>query len=287
MIATNGDRRESAGSMHPRTGSSYSGGGLHSGSTGSGGGRTSPTTTSSLVAAQSHIQSLKDKHDAQTEALLAALADSQSLCKELRIENETLKAKVGDLETRWTEALASLKEDKELSRATRSSQSRRLYSPERQGVSSGRNLEVRGQPRPGSPFKRPVSRAASPTNRRSSTSSSIFPTIPKTMSLLLAERPESPGCLGSSGVSLPPSPTLVLAKLVGKQKQSEPLPSDPIPMGHKRSVSGTSVATSTNFSFETGSPGSLKLKPEHEFLLNDITQLSLVSEVGLESKVNI
>ncbi|KIJ54679.1 hypothetical protein M422DRAFT_24588 [Sphaerobolus stellatus SS14] len=285
LVSSHGDRRESMGSVHPRTGSSsYSGGGLYSGSTGSGGGRTSPTTTSSLVAAQSHIQSLKEKHDTQTEALLAALADSQSMCKDLRAENDALKSRVKELEDRLIDAVEDLKaKDKDLIRSTRA---RRLHSPERQRVpSSGRNLEFRGQSRPASPPKQTAV-------RRSSTSSSIFPAIPKTMSLLMAERPESPTKSFGSTSSPPPSPTLVLPKLAVKQKQSEPplqlydpptQASSSIPATHKRSMSGASIATSANFSIETGSPGSLKLKPEHEFLLGDVTQLSLVSEVGDES----
>jgi hypothetical protein len=58
---------------------------------------------------------------------------------------------------------------------------------------------------------------------------------------------------------------------------SMPSPTQPVAILHKRSTSGASVATSTNFSFETGSPGSLKLKPEHELLLGDMTRLSLVT----------
>jgi hypothetical protein len=295
------DGRDSASGVHPRTGSVYSGGGggTGGGSTGSGGGRASPTTTSSLFAMQSQIQSLKEKHDIQTEALLAALADSQRTSRELKEENDALKSQVRSLEERLVEAIAnSRQKEKELSRALRT---RLVPSPDRtRTATSHRDTESSLKSRP--PPSRPSARSTpSPTKRRPSTSSSVFPPIPGSMSLLMAETPGSPlhGSIGSgSGSSPPPSPTLVLPRLASTQKSPEreklngdnitPSPSSqPVTMSHKRSTSGASVATSTNFSFETGSPGSLKLKPEHELLLGDMTRLSLVTGFEDDSEAEI
>ncbi|KAF8531230.1 hypothetical protein JB92DRAFT_185606 [Gautieria morchelliformis] len=285
------DGRDSASGVHPRAGSAYSGGGggTAGGSTGSGGGRVSPTTSSSLFAVQSQIQALKEKHDTQTEALLAALADSQRTCRDLKDENEALKRQMMSLEDRLIEAIStSRQKEKELSRALR----RKPVSPpdRTRTMVSPRDTEfsLKSHPPP-----RPSTRSTpSPTRRRPSTSSSVFPAMPGSMSLLMAETPGSPpdDSFGSgSGSSPPHSPTLVLPSAAPKQKSPErrkpngdhdmPMPSSPQPItnSHKRSTSGASEATSTNFSFETGSPGSLKLKPEHELLLGDMTRLSLVT----------
>lgn len=283
------DGRDSASGMHPRTGSVYSmgGGGTGGGSAGSGGGRASPTTTSSLLAMQSQIQILKEKHDTQTEALLAALADSQRTSRELKEENEKLKGQVRSLEERLVEAIANSRlKEKELLRAMRT---KPVSSPDRTRTVISRETEFSVQPRP--PPSRPSHRSTpSPTKRRPSTSSSVFPAIPGSMSLLIAETPGSPPqeSFGSASGSSPPSPTMVLPRLSSKQKSPEPrqvgednvkplLSSQPVTISHKRSTSGASVATSANFSFETGSPGSLKLKPEHELLLGDMTRLSLAT----------
>lgn len=275
LVAHQKDTRDSTGSVHPRAGSSYSGG-FQNGSAGSDGGRNSPTTASPLVA----IQILKEKHDTQTGALLAALADSQNACGELRAQNEALKGQLQELEERLAECIANAKQkEKELFRVTRA---KHQYSPEPARLTSSSCLDYRVS-RPPSPIKSSVARPQSSGSRRTS-NSSIFPTIPKTMSLLMAERPDTPGSLESNH-SPPPSPTLVLPKLMGKERAVSVQRSEPpssVPRTHKRSISGASVATSMNFSFETGSPGSLKLKPEHELLLDDITQLSLVSEIGNE-----
>ena len=290
------DGRESSSTMLHRTGSAYSasGGGTGGGSAGSGGGRASPTT-SSHTTAQSQIQALKDKHDAQTEALLAALADSQRTCKELRAENNTLKAQVRTLEERLVDAITnSRQKDKELARTIRAQLS---HAPDRTGTMPSRHdTNSPHLPHPPTLSKPPTRSSPSPTKRRLSACSSIFPNIPGSMSLLMAETPGSPpqGSL-CSVLSQPPSPTLVHRKPAPPQKSPErrdlngdgtiPLPtSQPIPISHKRSTSGASMATSANFSFETGSPGSLKLKPEHELLLGDMTRLSLVTGFGGDSE---
>ncbi|KAF8512078.1 hypothetical protein BU17DRAFT_69348 [Hysterangium stoloniferum] len=279
------DGRDSASSVHPRTTSTYSISAGYGESTGSGGGRASPTTPSSVFA-QSQIQSLKEKHDSQTEALLAALADSQKTCRELRSENDGLKSQVKDLEDRLVAAISGFKEkEKELQRV------RRLYSPDRTRTSAIKSTQDHLQaPRHGSPPRSILQAVSPPKARPVSTSSSIFPSIPNSMSLLISERPESPaqGSL-ESAASPPPSPTLVLPKLAQKQGANEQAngsakgSSQAIPMSHKRSMSGASVATSANFSIRTGSPGSLKLKPEHEILLGDMTELSLTTGLGEES----
>ncbi|KIJ34516.1 hypothetical protein M422DRAFT_263280 [Sphaerobolus stellatus SS14] len=129
---------------------------------------------------------------------------------------------------------------------------------------------------------RPASSPKQSTVRGSSTSSSIFPVIPKTLSFSwLKDRNHQLGHLAQLA-----HPTLTNArpsKISSEAEQSEPplqLHDPPteaslsIPATHKRSMSGASVATSANFSIETGSPGSLKLKHEHEFLLGDVTQVS-------------
>ncbi|KAF8583527.1 hypothetical protein K439DRAFT_1617439 [Ramaria rubella] len=288
------DGRDNTGGIRPHTGSAYpaGGGGTGGGSNGSGGGRASPTTTSSVPAMQSQIQTLKDKHDAQTEALLAALADSQRTSKELREENDTLKSRVRSLEERLVQTITNARQkEKELLRATRA---KPAYSPDRTRTATAHHdieYSSQSQARPGPP-SRPTTRVTpSPTKRRLSTSSSIFPVIPGTMSLLMAERPGSPQGSFVSGTS-PPSPTLVLPRVPPKQKSPErqgvngcnALPI-PVPQPtHKRSMSGASVATSANFSFDTGSPGSLKLKPEHELLLGDMTRLSLATGFGGDSE---
>lgn len=278
-------------SSYPRTNSGYSAtGGTRSESTGSGG-RLSPTTSSSHITVQSQFQSLKEKYDSQTEALLAALADSQKTCRDLRAENGNLKGQVRELEDRLVEAIATVKQkEKELARA------RRLYANDRSRAANGKPVISSFQPQPRPLSATNVTRSVSPPKaRRFSNSSSIFPTIPKTMAMLMAEIPDGPPPVSPKeessglGTSPPPSPTLVLPKLtpesnVIKKMDNLIASSSPIPISHRRSTSGTSVATSVNLSFKSGSPGSLKLKPEHEFLLGNLTELSLVAGSETDSE---
>jgi len=199
------------------------------------------------------------------------------------------------LEERLIDAISSSRQkDKELARTIRA---RLPHAPDRtRTMSSRRDVNLTHCPHPPTLSKAPARLTPSPTKRRLSTCSSVFPNIPGSMSLLMAETPGSPphGSLGS-GSSQPPSPTLVHPKPTPRQKSLErPDPNghgmmplsmpQPIPIPHKRSTSGASMATSTNFSFETGSPGSLKLKPEHELLLGDMTRLSLVTGFGGDSE---
>lgn len=289
--------RDSSGSyQYQRTTSGYSmTGGTRSESTGSGG-RLSPTTSSSHITVQSQLQSLKEKYDSQTEALLAALADSQKNCRELRAENGSLKSQVKELEDRLIDAITTVKQkEKELARA------RRLYANDRSRTTNGRTTttnHLQSQPLPSRHLQASgTARGVSPPKaRRFSNGSSIFPTIPNTMALLMAETPDvasasspPPGSSGS-GTSPPPSPTLVLPKLTPEsnvvKKVDNRITSSPIAITHRRSTSGASLATSANFSLKSGSPGSLKLKPEHEFLLGDLTQISLLTGSGTESEVD-
>ncbi|GJJ13983.1 hypothetical protein Clacol_008240 [Clathrus columnatus] len=285
------DGRDSLGS-YPRTTSGYSiTGGTRSESTGSGG-RLSPTTTTtnSHIAVQSQFQILKDKYDSQTEALLAALADSQKVCRDLRTENGALKGQIKELEERLVETIATVKQkEKELARA------RRLYASDRSRPTNGKpNDNVQPSLSRPVPMPNTVRSISPPKARRFSNGSSVFPTIPMSMAMLMAENPgrisvSPPRESSGPSTSPPPSPTLVLPKpgLESKNTLNAPdscVTSSPIPISHRRSTSVTSVSTSANFSLKSGSPGSLKLKPEHEFLLSDLTQISLITALGTDSE---
>jgi cell division protein FtsB len=62
---------------------------------------------------------MKEKHEAATEALLSALADSQRTTKTLRVENEELRQQIRTLETELKAVVGELARSQNYSPAIR------------------------------------------------------------------------------------------------------------------------------------------------------------------------
>lgn len=275
------------------------------------GASTAPTSISSSSVhrhLQDELSSLQEKHSLETGALLSALADSQRTTRMLREENAQLRDRLQFSE----EQLAAIRG--ELHRAQfalsfnppststlgRSSLHRlagqAVTEPTRRDYSSSRlqtllhssadDLRMeKTESRPDIPQQDPIpprppldsASHSSSQRRRYSASSSIFPAPPSNMTMLLHDDGVAPdtaaGYSTAASSSPPPSPTLVLGKpLPGTTHQSSHA------AHYSLSSAGNISPTTANFSMMTGSPGSLRLQPEHERLLGDMPTLDLCAD---------
>ena len=241
---------------------------------------TSISASSSMTQStmQTTIQSMKEKHSQETEALLSALSDSQRTTKILREENTELRIRIDELEMK----INQLKRRSASPQPPSRSLSRIVY--DRMGhppIESGLHRRSYSTTQaPSSRFLHPNSDIPIPppskegestsTRRRLSTASSIFRLPPSNMSMLLNEgdigvdagtfssRSDSPG---------PPSPTVVVPKRSSPRHSYNPSKS--------MSDSGGNISpTTVDFSI-TGSPSSLHLRPEHELHLGDMASIDL------------
>jgi hypothetical protein len=255
------------------------------------GGSTAPTSISASSSVtqssfQVAVQSMREKHGVETEALLSALSDSQRATKMLREENMELRARIQELEgalNHMRRRSASPQPPAKLSRMVyqRLSQSSlesglpkrpqshlqaQFLHPNVDVIPTSVTLERDTSP---NPFKE----TPSSQRRRLSTTSSNFHLPPSNMSMLMhdADLPQRSEGFSSRSVS-PPSPTLIIPKRSSSLRHT-----------HNRSMSsgGNISPLTANFSM-TGSPGSLHLRPEHEIHLGDMASLDLAM-VGDES----
>ncbi|TFY54544.1 hypothetical protein EVJ58_g8803 [Rhodofomes roseus] len=268
---------------------------------------TAPTSVSASSSAHVHseLQSLQERHQVETGALLSALADSQRTAKVLREENTQLRDRLADVEFKLAEAMEEIQgmqyaPPHSAPVGSRASHSRyesaaagrlsRVGSRSPHKQSSLRDFESpeASHPSPVSeanrtalPANRPELQPYLDTRKRMSTSSSLFPGPPSNMSMLMHE--DSFSAAGSargdrdhsldlsSRPQSPASPTLVVAKLscgpiTGREEKMRPEP-------------GNISPTTADFSMVTSSPGSLNLRPEHELHLDDMPSFELNPEL--------
>ncbi|KAI5118786.1 hypothetical protein M0805_005016 [Coniferiporia weirii] len=281
---------------------------------------------------ESALAALREKHAAEMEALLAALADSQRTSKALREENTRLSGRVRDLEEQFGDLVEQLDTARRMQPPVPPSFARTMLSHSRPNSRSS-SVEGNGAGATGNVGRRPArlhpyvssqasvaddsdsasgrepppsafmsrlspSRAAQlerTARKRASTASSVFPTLPSNMSMLLHDEADlahehehgfaggyaSPG--PSSRCSPPPSPTPIINRFVsssstatvGKRMDKRTSRRAPRPsvssIGSGASMSGDiSVLSSL-----PGSPTSLRLRPEHEEHLGDMMSLDL------------
>ncbi|KAG6332617.1 hypothetical protein ID866_6470 [Astraeus odoratus] len=265
------------------------------------GGSTAPTSISvSSSAQQAALQLMKEKHDLETEALLAALSDSQRTSKTLREENTQLRDRIQELEDELEglrdqlRRLANgLQPPQSSSQATvakptldrkMNTLANGLRPPISRGHSrlhmhsngsAGSSIELGVNKCDLSPSRAPAFLDTLPrpnSQRRGSVASSVFPSLPNNMSLLMLEEAvHDRGALSSSSVS-PPSPSRCLPKWPNGSSVKNGHFNQP-PMS---SMGNISPATA-DFSMTEipGSPSSLQLRPEHELHLGDMASLSL------------
>lgn len=267
------------------------------------GGSTAPTSISASSSAhQVAMQLLKDKHDLETEALLAALSDSQRTTKTLREENTQLRDRIQELEDELEalrDQLRRLANGAQPSRPasqvafTKSTLDRKIGAPSllsngdvprrpvvqrshsflpAQSISSVRSsVDLGGATREDSPTRSSAFLDTLPRStgqRRASIASSIFPTLPNNMSLLMLEEAmHDHGALSSTSVS-PPSPSRLPKRLNGSVLNGQHI---------STSIPTPATPATTDFSMTEvpGSPTSLQLRPEHELHLGDMANLSL------------
>ena len=225
------------------------------------------------------IQSMREKHGIETEALLSALSDSQRTTKMLREENRELRARVQELEGTLNhmrrrsaspqppakslsrmvyQRMSQSSLDNGLSKRPQSHVQTHFLYPNSESIPPSVTPERDPSP---NPFKEPPSQG-----RRLSTTSSNFHVPPNNMSMLMLEADLAQRSEGFSSRSVsPPSPTFNIPKQSSSLRQT-----------HNRSMSsGGNISPMTaNFSM-TGSPGSLNLRPEHEMHLGDMASLDL------------
>ena len=258
---------------------------------------TAPTSVSAFSAVSTHqqlqstIQTMKERHEVETEALLAALSDSQQTSRVLRVENNELRGRMQRLEEQLEEArMLALRcqtthahllvpQSRSLdsrSRANSTDDGMRLPHSASSFNSSSNTTFARKHERYDS-----ISRATGPSTatsaydipsskalKRISTTSSIFPVPPSNMTMLMTEEGlAAPGGAPSSRSVSPQHPLSTAMRINGRHGH-----------GHRRSMSNGNVSpTTANFSMTemTGSPGSLCLRPEHEMHLGDMVTLDL------------
>ncbi|KZT66212.1 hypothetical protein DAEQUDRAFT_813747 [Daedalea quercina L-15889] len=267
---------------------------------------TAPTSVSASSHLQSEYQSLQERHQVETGALLSALADSQRTAKVLREENTQLRDRLAEVEFKLVEAMEEIQRLQHAPPPSAPHSSRvghpRYASvaaerPNRVGSRSPRKqsfLRESESPEDSPPHSSlEHSRTVLPANRpelgpyldsrrfdnRMSTSSSLLPGPPSNMSMLMHEEalsaagsPSGDHSVGfSSRPPSPASPTLVLAKLSN----------GPITISRDEKMGpepGNISPTTADFSMVTSSPGSLNLRPEHELHLEDMPSFDLNPE---------
>ena len=280
-------------------------------------GSTAPTSISAASSSQqAAIQVMKEKHDLETEALLSALSDSQRTTKTLREENLQLRDRIRELEDELDEMRTQIHRfasgvlpprapppgafsrsphnrpvllPSPLVPPHRPTMYRSLSHAHTNGLSvstvdrSPRSSRAASPARVDSPAPVAVL-APRPRRRRASTSSSVFPSLPQNMSLLMHEetmhdRPSAPPS--------PPSPTRGIPQRSSLCNVSVIDSGGPVSgpghiahsHAHHSSSSGNRNISPTIASFSMteipGSPSSLQLRPEHELHLGDMTSLSV------------
>ncbi|EPQ55531.1 hypothetical protein GLOTRDRAFT_138432 [Gloeophyllum trabeum ATCC 11539] len=253
---------------------------------------TAPTSLSAASSVhqqhQTEVETLKEKHAMETEALLSALADSQRTTKVLREENAELRDRVSNLESRLDELLEQFRRQQSappppITSSQHFQMSRNVFSRPvsteavfHRGSASTSGLSPRIRDRSPREATRPTpeDRRVPPApwsgthRRRSSTTSSVFQLPPSNMSMLLHEEGEAANASRTTSLhSAPPSPTLVARILNTGNAQSS---TKAVPH-----AAGNTSPTSTSFSIMPGSPGSLSLRTEHELHLDDLASFRL------------
>jgi len=273
-------------------------------------GGNSPHTPTSQTQAQydSIIQTMKEKHSIEMEALLNALADSQRTSKTLREENASLHGRINDLEDQLRDIVEKFNMQLAANstrspsptlnlRASRLPRSLATVGTRPRILTTACHDPELDSDEPDTPVPEEFNSeseifhdarasivlpeediddpAARHVRHRFSTASSIFPSLPNNMPLLMQEGEgdgydlhdmslySQPGS-DAQAPSLPPSPTLVLSRIA----QATPRKSR-----HRAKLSVSSIGTE-DISMLSGSPGSLYLKPEHERHLGDMHDLS-------------
>ncbi|KAH8108417.1 hypothetical protein DFH11DRAFT_1113403 [Phellopilus nigrolimitatus] len=278
----------------------------------------SGSTATSLTSCGSPLQqfhidaamnSLKEKHASEMEAILGALADSQRNAKSLREENVQMQGRIRDLE----DQIGDLVDQLDVARRTQSQRphnfARAMLSHSRPGSRAGsvegafvRQPRMQNYARPSTASapddsdsmlethitsREPGSRL-SPSfasqhdhaaRKRASTSSSVFPVLPSNMSMLLGDESDGGHSGGYEGIqaqshshsaSTSPSPTLQINRLVSSSTAGKGR------HAVRPSVSSIgSIASADMSMLSSGSPGSLHLKPEHEKHLGDMMSLDI------------
>ncbi|KAI0640864.1 hypothetical protein C8Q79DRAFT_920364 [Trametes meyenii] len=272
---------------------------------------TSVSASSSVQHMQSEIQQLQDRHALETGALLNALADSQRTTKMLREENTQLRERLQFLEDKLADAEDRLRQF-QFSQppappppTSRSVYSRRFASPAlsdshsvpthsqhgsflRAQAKSHVDLQSSPEPRstsPETPLDTPDAFIHSIRRKRISaaSSSSVFAPVPNNMSMIMHEEGVTPESFGSVSMhsSPPGSPTMVLGRVQPPPINTKSSPRSSHAANKSVSSSAGNISpTTANFSFVTGSPVSLNLRPEHERHLGDMSNLDLAE--GLE-----
>jgi len=269
-------------------------------------GSTAPTSISaSSSVQQTAIQLMKEKHDLETEALLAALSDSQRTTKTLREENSQLRDRILELEDELEglrDQLRRLANGVQAPRpATQPSYGRppldRRITPSPLGTGAtshhppihrshsgflgkaGSSVDLSTHKRELSPSRTPafldtLPRSSNP--RRASTASSIFPNVPNNMTLLMHEEAmHERATLSSTSVS-PSSLSRGLPKRLNGNSAMNGHGSQQSLSSVHASMGNVSPATADFSMTEVpGSPTSLHLRPEHELHLGDMASLSL------------
>ncbi|KAG8215542.1 hypothetical protein J3R82DRAFT_9202 [Butyriboletus roseoflavus] len=282
-------------------------------------GSTAPTSISATSSSQqAALQLMKEKHDLETEALLSALSDSQRTTKTLREENLQLRDRIRELEDELDETRTQIHRFASgvlPPRAPppgtfpRSPRDRpvRLPSPlavprrppiqhsfshaHTNGLTTSAADRSAQSSRAASPSRgdspAPVAVAAPrPRRRRASTTSSVFPSVPQNMSLLMLEETMHDRTGALSAPPSPPSPTRGIpqrSSLCNVSRNSCIVGSGHAAHNthahHSSSLSsGTHISpTIASFSMTEipGSPSSLQLRPEHELHLGDMANLSI------------
>ncbi|KAI0338677.1 hypothetical protein BDW22DRAFT_1362775 [Trametopsis cervina] len=253
---------------------------------------TAPTSISAASSVQKILQSelnqLQERHSTETSALLNALADSQRTTRLLREENTQLRDRVQYLEDELVEAQEALHQIHFTPPLATSTLPRSFYrnsdrqqSPRRSIPHSrlqtllhpnsdnenDKNFDANAlQDPPHDPMPMNMSQSSKlslhekRSERRFSNSSSVFPSMPSNMPMLLQED-------GGSLSMSPPSPSM-LAGAPPRQAVHH----------RNQSSAGNISPTTANFSMMTGSPRSLDLRSEHERLLGDMPTLDLNAE---------
>lgn len=268
---------------------------------------TAPTSISSS-SMQRHLQdelnSLQEKHTLETGALLSALADSQRTTRVLREENAQLRDRLQYAEEQFAAAREELQRQQfalafnppststlgrgslyRLAGQSATEGPRRGYAPSRLQTllrSSTDNLRLedlrvekpeealKPEPMPTKRLSQDFAPYSSAHRRRGSGASSIFHAPPSNMTMLLHDDGPAPE------TASPHSPTITLGKPLPKPLYDANGSHGSHAPHYSVSSSTANISPTTAcFSFVTGSPGSLRLQPEHEVLLGDMPTLDL------------
>lgn len=246
---------------------------------------------------------LRDRLERFTVAIQASqelrrvYGDLQSECSGLRRENIDLKRELVRLRGSWSGGNSSgsrtpipnsaVSGGSPLARTFTSRAAREGYDDT---SIDRRSEEVEIHRHPDCLFHKGSSPVSS-KKRRLSNSSSLFPIPPSDMTLLLHEDVTSTvlGYVGGDhsqhGFSIPPPTTSSFHDSTSTSRQKTTQSSLPIsyanfvsnipPNSSVTSSVGSISPSTADFSINTGSPGSLSLRPEHELLLGDMESLDL------------